>query len=466
MKRLASLGWREGGLVILVVWVGLLVFFPKLSQGLLVGDPANYAAIAKQVAKGGSWFDLHWGGHPYFLKPPLMFWLMALSFRVFGVNAFAARLPSALFGFSSVVLLYFLGRFLYGPWGGFLAAFVLATTSFFVKTSTTARLESAVLFFTVAAILTVLFSRRRPGLLPLFWIFLGSTAMTKGPLFTFPLLILGVHSLITREAHPWNARAFWLSSPLFLLIVLPWPLYEYRLYGETFLKTYFGQEILSRVDPDPGLDRFLTYPRILLTYYWPWLPFAIYGLFLLVREALRKGDTTDSTVLPLSWAATIWVVLHLVNPQYDRYIIPLFPALALASGYALGHLTTRIPKAPILKALALGLLLASGILWFLPIRLHREVVETKDIVSFSPLLAGRTLPGKPVFGYRVDDWLLRGILVFYADRDIRILTWEEILDKQPGSGALIITTREGYRELQGAVRVLIQGERYLLVQLL
>ncbi|MBI3989846.1 MAG: glycosyltransferase family 39 protein [candidate division NC10 bacterium] len=447
-----------------VIWVGLLVFFTKLSQGLLVGDPANYAAIAKQVAQGGSWFDLHWGEHPYFLKPPLMFWLMALSFQVFGINAFAARLPSALFGFFSVILLYFFGRRLYGPWGGFLAAVVLATTSFFVKTATTARLESAVLFFTVAAIATVLVSRRKPWLLPLFWIFLGLEAMTKGPLFVFPLLIVAVHSLIIRDAHPWNSRAFWFSSPLFLLIVLPWPLYEYGRYGETFLKTYFGQEILSRVDPAPGLYRFLTYPKILLTSYWPWLPFAIYGLFLLARDALRKGDITDRTVLPLSWVLAIWVVLHVVTPQYDRYIIPLFPALAFASGRALEPLTARIPKAPLLKILSLVLLLASGVLWFLPLRLHRDVVETKDIVTFSPVMAEQTLPGEKVFGYRVDDWLLRGILLFYADRDISILAREEILAKRSGRGVLIITTEEGYQELQGAVRALIRGEKYLLVQ--
>lgn len=456
--------WKEEGQVALVVWVGLLVFFTKLSQGLLVGDPANYAAIAKQVAQGGSWFDLHWGERPYFLKPPLMFWLMALSFKVFGMTAFAARLPSALFGFLSVILLYFLGRLLYGPWGGFFAALVLSTTSFLVKTSTTARLESAVLFFTVAAISTVLFSRRKQGLLPLFWIFLGLEAMAKGPLFVFPLLILAVHSLIMRDAYPWNSRVFWLSFPLFLLIVLPWPLYEYRLYGETFLETYFGQEILSRVDPDPGLHRFLTYPKILLTYYWPWLPFAVYGLFLLAREALRKGDITDRTVLPISWVLAIWAVLHLVTPQYDRYIIPLFPALAFASGRVLEQLTAKIPKAPFIKALALVLLLASGILWFLPIRLHRDVMETKDIVTFSPVMKEKTLLGEKVFGYRVDDWLLRGILLFYADRDISILTREEVLAKGLGSGALIITTEEGYQELQGAVRALIKGEKYFLVQ--
>ena len=115
-------------------------------------DEAWYAEIAKNILKTGNWFLLRWNGLPYFDHPPLGFWLTAFSFRIFGINEMAARLPSALAGIGSVFLIFLLGQKLFNQKTGFWSGLILTTTPWFWLRSREGNLDIILVFFMLLSI--------------------------------------------------------------------------------------------------------------------------------------------------------------------------------------------------------------------------------------------------------------------------------------------------------------------------
>ena len=120
------------GVLILMV-AGLVIFFYRLGvPGLIDPDEGRYAEIAREFFVLGDWGIPHLNLLPYLEKPPLVYWLTALSFKVFGYTEMAARLPSAVSALGGVFLAYGLGRAFWGPGPGVLSALVLASAAGYV----------------------------------------------------------------------------------------------------------------------------------------------------------------------------------------------------------------------------------------------------------------------------------------------------------------------------------------------
>ncbi|CAO0822629.1 4-amino-4-deoxy-L-arabinose transferase [Desulfarculales bacterium] len=101
--------------LILLVLCGLL-FFSFLGQRTIwETDEARYAEIAREMMESGDWVTPRLNYVKYFEKPILTYWLVAASFKIFGVSDYTARLTPAIFGTLIVLLTYLLGR---GLWGG------------------------------------------------------------------------------------------------------------------------------------------------------------------------------------------------------------------------------------------------------------------------------------------------------------------------------------------------------------
>ncbi|RPI04250.1 MAG: hypothetical protein EHM71_13820, partial [Zetaproteobacteria bacterium] len=113
-------------LSLLGLWC-LFVFFFNLDI-VLRSDEGLYAAIARRIVERNEWFPLEYQGQPYVNKPPLYFWLMALSMHAWGPTEFAVRFPSATFGLLTVALVYVCGRILADHRLGLLSAAIATTT--------------------------------------------------------------------------------------------------------------------------------------------------------------------------------------------------------------------------------------------------------------------------------------------------------------------------------------------------
>src|SRR6478735_1121126 len=100
---------RRGSLL-LVLLLPAAILYPTLDFHLLEPDEGRYAQIPKEMHTHNSWVVPTLQGEPYLDKPPLTYWLVALSYRVFGVSPEAARLVPALCVHLTILAVYLIGR--------------------------------------------------------------------------------------------------------------------------------------------------------------------------------------------------------------------------------------------------------------------------------------------------------------------------------------------------------------------
>jgi 4-amino-4-deoxy-L-arabinose transferase-like glycosyltransferase len=117
-------------LPILGLWLLLYGSFALLRPPLLDDVDAMHAEAAREIVQTHDWITLHVNGVRYLEKAPLLYWSLAASFQLFGEHDWAARLPVALYALALFVVVFALGRSLFGSQpAGFYSALCLLTAS-------------------------------------------------------------------------------------------------------------------------------------------------------------------------------------------------------------------------------------------------------------------------------------------------------------------------------------------------
>ncbi|MEE9584417.1 MAG: glycosyltransferase family 39 protein, partial [Candidatus Brocadiales bacterium] len=193
----------------------MILYIPNLGgRDLWCGRETLYAEVARDMLLNGHWFVPHFNGEIYFNKPPLYFWLIALiSMPVGDVTEFTLRLPSALSALGTVLVVYFLGKRLYGARTGFLAGVILASSPGFHKYACVAKLEAPLCLFITASIaafyvgLTTSSNKRRYFLWG--WFLMGLAMLTKGLGVVLIAPVIFLYLLSRREL-----RRVWETEPV------------------------------------------------------------------------------------------------------------------------------------------------------------------------------------------------------------------------------------------------------------
>jgi len=338
--------------------VGLLLLTPWQVDRPLHGDAAMYGAIAKAVADTGETTHLTFNGLAYLNKPPLYFWLTALAYRAFGVNGFGAQIVSGLFGVANVLLLYALCRRMrFDADSSFAAALAYATTPEVVHWTRGVHLESLLTFWLLLGLLGAYLSLSRPWAIVLLGVAAAGGWMTKGPQALFAVAaapLLWWQQGVLRERL--LSRHSAVAAVLVALVVGPWTVARLG-EGSGYAETYFREQIGGvLVDAPEVYRRPLWYIEKLLESYWPWLPFALVGLATLWH---RRDDPAAATWL--GYGAVVVVVTTAASVRRPRYLVPLYPMLAVAAGVSLGALARRrqrLPQALLAIALVAGVVVA------------------------------------------------------------------------------------------------------------
>src|SRR5687767_13992441 len=100
-----------------ILWAVVIasVYFFGLTIPLLGPDEPRYAQVAREMYDRSDWVTPTLGGFNWFEKPALLYWLQMVSYNIFGVNEFAARFGSALFGLGTIACLWLLGEKFFSP---------------------------------------------------------------------------------------------------------------------------------------------------------------------------------------------------------------------------------------------------------------------------------------------------------------------------------------------------------------
>src|SRR5262245_15080973 len=240
---------RRLSLVVLLVLPAVLLY-PTRGFHLLEPDEGRYAQIPKEMLSG-SWVVPTLQGEPYLDKPPLMYWLVALSYRVFGITPEAARLVPALCVHLTILAVYLIGRRSIGERAAFWGALLLSVAPGFVSVARLLLLDGLLTLCVTVSVLCG-FEAVRTGVLKKRWWIAAAVAsglgfLTKGPISEVLLFVpLWVFGFLATGA---VARVRWYWYLAFFAIVfavnLPWYIAIY-LQQPQFLKHFFWEHNVMR----------------------------------------------------------------------------------------------------------------------------------------------------------------------------------------------------------------------------
>jgi len=324
-------------LLLVPVWV------EPAGSWLAEPDEARYAEIPREMLASGDFVTPRLNGVPYFEKPPLLYWVNAASLRLFGETPWAARLPTRLFGFGTVLVLLAGTAGLWGPTAGLTAAILyLASPAGFVFSRVVLTDAPLTFFFTATLFLARATILRREARRP--WAFLSTLTglaaaggfLSKGLVaVVLPGAILVLWCFSTRRTRHLSSLLFGPALPAFLLAAAPWfVLAERRFPG--FLQFFFIHEHFQRF-ATPGAQRSgPTYYFILVFFagFLPALPF-FFATLKRTRDWRRWRDVDPDAFFFLLWFAVVFLFFSLSRSKLPPYLLPAFPAAAALAARAL-----------------------------------------------------------------------------------------------------------------------------------
>ena len=324
-------------IVYILLALGLLFFLPKLGMPLLDPDEGLYAEIPLEMVTSGDWIIPHVNGLPYLEKPPLYFWLTALTFEVFGPSEWATRLWSAIAALGTVLLTWRIGRRLYGAPAGIMAGVVMASlvgNALYVRRAST---DQLFVFCLTLAMYGFLRDAERPdrgrARFLLFYVGAGLAVLAKGFIgLVFPFLIVGLGLVVVRRLH-WRELNLLGGVALFLAIAAPWHvLVAWR--SPTLFNFYVVDNHLLRflnarryVEDDVPAS---TLAFLVASFLWafPW------SVFVLARGEPGRSPAARWRAIVVIWLGAIVGLFALSRFKHEYYALPAFPALAVLVGAA------------------------------------------------------------------------------------------------------------------------------------
>ncbi len=325
-------------------------------------DAAQYASMARDLLHSDDWTQLHFRGNDYLDKPPLHFWLSALSFKLFGVHNWSYKLPSILFAFLGIYATMRFAR-LHHPlpvartaalmFGGS-AAWLLMTNDVRCDTILTGSVITAI-WLGMAWV-----EQRRWWQLLGFSLAVAAGMLAKGPMgLMAPALAIGGHIAITRRWAVLRDPRLLIVPVLVALFLVPMCIGLHAQHGSHGLRFYFWEQSFGRITgenrwKDDSSVFFFTHE--VLWQLLPWTVFVLLGLYQSGRAVFRGSTWPEHA--SFSGAFLVFLAISFSRfklPHYLYVVLPLFAVMAARAWHADGM---RIPRQVHIVILVLLWLLA------------------------------------------------------------------------------------------------------------
>lgn len=354
------------------------------SLGLIDETEPLFAEAARQMVKTGNWITPYYNDVTRFDKPPLVYWLMAIGYRAFGVNEWMARLPSAIAAIGLMALVcgvvvrcvapprspqgylkpWFAGglagaitvlnlhtlvwgrtgvsdMLLSGCMGGALLAFFMGYRALEWEGS-----HDAPVFGDVRS--TVAFTPRSARIwFGLFYTLIALAVLTKGPVgIVLPGFIILLFLLLVGQF--WatlRGMGLWWGIPLFMAIVVPWFVLVIAHNGQAYIDSFFGYHNVARFTSVVNRHSapWYFYGLVIGFGFFPWsayLPAAIARLRPWRIDAWRRIPRSQQLPLfALCWFGSIFLFFSLAVTKLPSYVLPLMPAGAILVAIILADVT-------------------------------------------------------------------------------------------------------------------------------
>lgn len=374
-------------IVLVLLWAVIYLTSAPYPPALLDDADTVHAEAAREMAASNNFVTLYANQIRYLEKAPMMYWLIAIAYKIFGVGEFASRLPIALGALALVLAVTFFGRRFFGEKAGFYAGLaIVSCVGIFLFTRVT--WPDVMLTCLITAAFYCFLRAGEGERVAGGWAYgiyacgaLG--VLTKGLVgAAFPAIIIGVYMLVTGEIRRLFQYRLFGGTLLFLLIAAPWHIaaglqnpgsmmvgtpsptqgrgfFWFYFMNEHFLR-YIGRRYPVDYDTVP-LGLFLA---LHLVWLFPWsffLPLALNNVINIFRAKKAVADSAGADVappvaakprrVPALWQKAfsreqrvllflaLWAVLIILffcfSTTQEYYTMPSYAAFALLIGHAL-----------------------------------------------------------------------------------------------------------------------------------
>lgn len=411
-----------------ILLLGAIFFIPLLGQlHLFDWDEINFAEASREMLLTGDYFRVYIDFQPFWEKPPLFFWLQALSMKIFGINEFAARFPNAIAGILTLILLFKIGSTLKNQRFGW-----IWVSTYFGSILPFLYFKSGIidpwfnLFIFLGLYSFIRFYWVKKGIanqegsafkwLVFAGLSIGFAMLTKGPV---GLLIPGLCMVVY-----WGIKRFtWYVAPLnfvyflfFAILVMGlWLGTETLLNGPWFVKEFFEYQYRLFSTPDAGHGGFPGYHFVvLLIGVFPASVFAIRALWRVPGLEDQRFKNFRLWMLILFWV--VLILFTIVKSKIVHYSSMCYFPMTFLAAYTIDEIMERRINFRVWMKILIGLLggiyaLATIALPFLGMRIDKlKPLFEKDPFALANLEADVTwqpvdaMPG---------IWLLLVLVYFF-----------------------------------------------------
>jgi 4-amino-4-deoxy-L-arabinose transferase-like glycosyltransferase len=344
-------GEKEKKAWILLIVSCLLLYLCGWTIPLMEIDAAQYANISREMLLHRHYIQLYDRGSDYLDKPPMLFWLSALSMHFFGINDIAYRLPSFLFAILSIYSTYRLALLFYTERIALLSALVLSSCQAMILITHDVRTDTMLMGWVIFGIWQMAIWYRRGGWIHLLLCSLAIAGgmMTKGPIaLMVPVFAFSSHFLLQRAYRQFFRWQYLLMLLVIGLLLLPMSVGLYQQYdlhpekvmygqkGISGLRFFFWTQSFGRVTGESTWhenDSFFFLFQNMLWGFLPWTLFFVGALISAIRALIKKRFLISAEEEGISTGGFLLTYCALASSRFQlpHYLYVVFPLAAIVT---------------------------------------------------------------------------------------------------------------------------------------
>ncbi len=336
---------------LLLIAIGALLFIPFIGQvHLFDWDEINFAESAREMLVTDNWRVVQINFQAFYEKPPLFIWLQALSMQQFGVNEFAARLPNAICGIITLLVVFNVGRNIFKSQFGVLWALMFCCSilpQIYFKSGLIDPVFNLLIFLGIFYLFKVTTinefepakttRRNRRYYLLLSGLFIGLAALTKGPVAILVTVLTSlVYFVVNRGKLKLEFSDFIVWGLTISSVVMVWLGFEIKVDGINFLKEFYHYQLRLLTTKDAGHGGPFYYHIVVLL-------IGVFPASALMWGGLRKNMHDDPSQLGFKrWMiyllCVVLVVFSIVQTKIIHYSSLCWYPITFLAAYYLNHL--------------------------------------------------------------------------------------------------------------------------------
>ena len=375
--------FKEYIIIVILSVFSLSIIFNNLgSTAYYDWDESRHGENALEILKTNDWVVLKYDDQTdlWNTKPPLGAWLIAISFKILGVNEFALRFWSALFGAGTVVLVFLFGREIGNNCVGFFSALLLSTNVLFIgyHGARTGDYDVMVTFVITLSLYLFYLSQKKDNNTYLIGtaLSIALAVLIKGVVGLFPVLIIGISLFYFKSLKATIfSRQFKYGILIFCIVALPWFILRF-IAGSDFIIRMLNYDLLQRFnEPIEGHIGNWAFYFIGLQFLFGKIGFILLLLIFIYSIYLIKIGNKPLFIL-IIWISVFIGTFTIAGSKLSWYMIPIYPAISLLIGFHLDDLQKLLK---IKKSIFIAIFL---ILMIYPVF---SIIEYTESIPYSPI---------------------------------------------------------------------------------